>query len=714
MTDNTIAGSSPPEAPPAGARDELTFKFVAHPADPSAPYQAPDLPPHFAPRAELIAIKRLLLARPTSSLAPLTLHGPAGAGKTALAAALAHDAEVLENFPDGVLWASFGEEGDPQHAQAAWGAALGNDLSQLPDTAGRAAALRTLLRDRRFLLVLDDVTDSEQIKALNVGGQNCARLITTDHADDMALAIKSRRYAIHRMLEDEALALLTEWAGVLPDIYLPTVKEIIKRLGNSPLALALVGAQARQGITWLRLLEVLRDDQGIIAALDLNDPRVRDNALGLVVNLVLSRFGGAQLQRTALLGAFAAGTARPFSVEAAAACWELSLEETRAALNTLVESALLQRMPGEQFALHRALREHLRRAAMAGPLEKAAERLRNYYIGLVEQAGSDPALIDRQLGQIMAAFRQTGQADSERGQVFADALLSYFERRGLWANLVSLATTVVDMARTAGDRLREHTYLGDLGYAQTVLGNLDQARTCFERSLELSQQLGDPVGEASSLNNLGAILEREGRYEAAQSYYERSLAIRQTLGVREDIADTLNNIAGALYWQERFDEALSAFQRVLDMYSVLNNRRGQAQTLLNIGAVHESLQNDVEALAAYQQSLAIYTNLDDEAGQAQALNNLGIIYFNQSDADRALSHFKRSLALKERLGDRHGQASTLNNIALLYEKTGARALALEHYERSYDILSSMEDPRAEVVQANMEALRRQSQPPAAS
>src|SRR5687768_4285580 len=211
MSDNAITGNKTHETGPLSSgtgplssgtgplghsREELTFKYIGGPSDKTIPYLAPDLPPHFVPRAELLAIKRLLMARPTSSLAPLTLYGPSGAGKTSLAAALAHDAEVLDSFADGVLWVSLGEDGDVQHAQAVWGEVLGNDLSHLPDSASRSAALRSTLRDKRCLLVIDDVTDVEQIKALNVGGQNCARLITTDITEDMSLVFKSRRYAI--------------------------------------------------------------------------------------------------------------------------------------------------------------------------------------------------------------------------------------------------------------------------------------------------------------------------------------------------------------------------------------------------------------------------------------------------------------------------------------------------------------------------------------
>ncbi len=703
-------GAAIPTSDVAGSEsaESVTFKLVSKPANPDVPYQAPDLPPYFVPRAELLAIKKLLLGRPTTSLAPLTLHGPPGSGKTALAAAVAHDAEVLEAFPDGVLWYSLGEGDDPQHAQSIWGQALGNDLSSLPDTASRAAALRTMLRESRMLLVIDDVTNVEQVKALNVGGPNCVRLITTDKVDEISYAFKTRRYAVTRMREDEALKLLVEWAGILPDIYLPTVKEIIKRLGYSPLALALVGAQARQGITWLRLLEVLRDDQGPISTLDADDPKVREHALGLVINVVLSRFGGAQLQRSALLGAFSAGSGSPFSYQAAAACWQMSPEEARSTLDMLVEASLVQRMPGGYYALHSALRSHLCKTSRPDALREAAKRIREYYIALVEQPDNDEQ-IDRQLGQILAAYGDAIVNDQPAANLFTDTLMSYFERRGLWANLAVLATRAVDLANKDGDVMREHMYLADLGYAHTMLGDLPGARLCFERSLSISQKLGDPAGEAAALNNIGATHEREGHYAEAHSFYQRSLKIREMLGVREDIADALNNVAGVLYWQEQWDEALNTFQRALDMYGMLNDRQGQAQVWLNIGAVYERMGRDDDAEQAYQRSLAIYANMNNQSGEAQALNNLGIIYFNRGDTDRALGHFKRSLALKERLGDRLGEASTLNNIALLYEKTGALSLALEHYERAFQILDAMEDPRTEVVQENIDTLREQIQ-----
>lgn len=671
-------------------------------------FVVPDLPLHFVKRAEQDEARRLLLMqqRQGTSLTPIVLNGVAGSGKTTIATALARDPEIQDAYPHGVLWTTLGEGVDIQIAQANWARMLGRDLSYLPDAASRASALRDVLKSKRYLLVIDGVTDIEQVRMLSVGGASSARLIIADESSEELQALRAHRITVDQMSEAEALELLTKWAGMLSDVYLPTVKEIVRRLGGLPLTISLVGGQARQGITWLRLLEVLRDDQGGIANLNTRSNTVRQNALGLVINLVLSRFGGKQVRRASLLGAFAAGANAPFSIDASAACWNMSYEDARQTLQMLFEAAIIQRLPDDLYVLHPALRDHLREAAINNEFNAAQKRIQSYYISLVDRRLEATKEIDAQIAQIMVCFEQIVEGNPDRASLFADALIDYFEQKGLWASLVRLADRIVQKAHREGNVMLEHNYLNDAGYAYTMLGDYIQAKARFNRSLEVSKALGDPVGEANALNNLGAIAERDGDYATAETYYQTSNAIRERMDDKEQIAETLNNIAGVQYLQSRYFDALSTFERVLDIFETLGERQRQAQTLLNFGAVHEQIGNDNDALNAYQRSLAIYSNIGDDSGRSQALNNIGIVYFNGGDSQRALDYFQRSLILKEKLSDRHGQALTLNNIALLYETKGMLNAALEQYEKAYKLLESLDDPRAKVVGENINTLRK--------
>ena len=673
-----------------------------------APHTPPGIPPYFVARAPLSEVKDVLAARTGAGLAPLMLHGPAGAGKTSLAAALAEDTAVREAYPDGVLWAALGPHADVQAVQAAWGTALGLDLTVLPAAAERAASLRERLRDARALLVLDDVHDAEDLKALNVGGPHCARLITTSD-DEVTYAVKARRWLIDGLADGEALTLLEAWAGMLPGVYVSPVREIAQRLACQPLALAVVGGQARQGITWLRLLEEMENGQGPLAALDLQNPATHHAALGLVLRVALSRLGKQPAERALQLAALQPGLSAPFSADAAAACWQVAADTAETTLRVLADAALVRLLPSDLYAMHPALHDHL--TTFAKPIELAAARTRahQHYIRLAEEAPLASPVITGQMAQLAAAFGATLRAASARASTVAPALtaaplLQQYEALGLWERYAEIAGQLAESAQLAGNRFDEYAMLGDYGYAQGVLGRHTAARETFTRMLSISRELGDPLGEAQALNNLGAIGQREGEPEAALEHYRQGLAIYQALGEPEAAADTLMNIAGVQYEQAAWDEALGSFQRALDVFTALGDRAGQAQTWLDIGAVYERMDREDEAEQAYQRSLAATTNLGDEAGQALALNNLGIIAFNRGQIEQAVANFKRSLALKEQLGDRAGQAATLNNLALLYEKDDKPLLALEHYQRSYDIFSALGDSRSSLVLRNIDAL----------
>ena len=165
-----------------------------------APAQLPlDAAAFIGRQAELDALDRMLVpdGQPDQANARIAvITGTAGVGKTALAVRWAHD--VRERFPDGQLFADMrgyaaGTPTRSADALARFLRALGVPGERVPsDIDDAAAAYRSLLADRRVLIVLDNVADAGQVRPLLPGGPGCAVVVTSRQRLDGLVAHDAR------------------------------------------------------------------------------------------------------------------------------------------------------------------------------------------------------------------------------------------------------------------------------------------------------------------------------------------------------------------------------------------------------------------------------------------------------------------------------------------------------------------------------------------
>ena len=123
---------------------------------------------------------------PGNGTAPaiLAITGTAGVGKTALAVHWAH--QHAGSFPDGQLYADlrgFDPAGPPAGiATVLRGglAAFGVPPARIPaEVDGQIGLYRSMLADKRMLIVLDNARDSDQVRPLVSGTAGCIVLVTS-------------------------------------------------------------------------------------------------------------------------------------------------------------------------------------------------------------------------------------------------------------------------------------------------------------------------------------------------------------------------------------------------------------------------------------------------------------------------------------------------------------------------------------------------------
>jgi NB-ARC domain/Domain of unknown function (DUF4062) len=296
------------------------------------------------------------------------IRGWPGVGKTTLVTTLAHDPEIAAAFPDGLLWASIGEQPDPRAELSAWRRALTRrDVAAPSETLeDLAAQVRGLLADKRMLLILDDVWETAAAAPFSVAGSGCATLVTTRFADvARELAVTADDiYVLGQLGDDEGFELLRRLAPTLAKDYAEKSRSLVRDLEGLPLAILVAGRlledEAARGWGVDDLLDELAQGARLLeeqAPADRFDPVTQ--AIPTVATLLrrsTDRLDAETRERFAYLGAFAPKPAT-FDLDAMRAVWVV--EDAKPTARKLTDRGLLEPIKETgRFQMHALLVMH--------------------------------------------------------------------------------------------------------------------------------------------------------------------------------------------------------------------------------------------------------------------------------------------------------------------------------------------------------------------
>ncbi|MBI4612863.1 MAG: tetratricopeptide repeat protein [Planctomycetes bacterium] len=227
--------------------------------------------------------------------------------------------------------------------------------------------------------------------------------------------------------------------------------------------------------------------------------------------------------------------------------------------------------------------------------------------------------------------------------------------------------------------------LHELANLESQLGRTDEARRLYERSLEMKERIGNVQGAAATLHGLAGLEARAGRTDEARRLYERSLEIDERIGDVQSAAATLHQLGILEADAGRTGEARRLYERSLKIEEQIGEVRGAARTLDQLAFLDADAGRTDEARRLYERSLEMMERIGDVQGAAATMHQLAIIETHAGRSDEARRLFERSLEMKVRIGDARGVAATLHQLAILDAQTGRTDQARRLYERSLEM-----------------------------
>jgi DNA-binding SARP family transcriptional activator len=650
----------------------------------ASPAQLPSALADFTGRSEQVELLTGLLGAEgggPGAVVTAAIAGMAGVGKSTLAISVAH--RLREKFPDGQLYVSLQGGSNPvrpTEVLARFLRDLGVPETAIPaDEAARSARYRTLMADRRVLVVLDDARDTAQLLPLLPGTERCAVLVTSRSTlPDLPAAT---RLMLDVLGPEEARALFSAIIGPGRAVAEPdSTASVLACCAGLPLAVRIVASRlaSRPGWSIAHLAAKLTDERRRLAELTAGDLAIRASFAAGYDPLTTGAPFPARVFR--LLG-LPSGTLH--RTPAIAALAGEPAEETSAALEVLVDAHLIESPAPDVYRLHDLLRSYA--ADLVVTVDAAADRaaalgrMLGWYAGQAVMAAraltpgrqfpvivavpaaaatmTDPGQAldwyEAERENLVAAVRQAASLSMHHiAAQISVAMWTFFLRTPHGQDWLTVGSIGLDAARQLGDDTVLGPSLTLLGQAYTSQGQFGESSRCLAEALAVMRRAGDQEGEAKALNSLAIDLANQERYPEALEHLQAALALYGTLDAPVDVGSTLNNIGHVLVELNRHDEALDCLARALDLRHSIGDLHGIGVTEFSLAECYLDLGRFEDAVPHFQRAdAALRVAARGHIRHADTLWSLGETLAALGRDREAHDAWTAALTLLERLAD---------------------------------------------------------------
>jgi DNA-binding SARP family transcriptional activator/predicted negative regulator of RcsB-dependent stress response len=697
------------------------------------PAQLPANIGDFVGRAEELAAARAALTAPAGASAPvLVISGMPGVGKSAFAVKLAH--EVRTRFPDGQLFIDLHGYSEhmplnPARVLSRILPALGLPSTQVPtDLEDLTNTYRSLVADRRILLVLDNAANAKQVSDLIPAAPGSAVLITSrSQMPSLSALSGARLLSLTPLSSRDAEQLVRSILSVrdtAPEPADTEIGQLVELCGYLPLAMRVAATAYLHNARPLPDFITELEQHDRLAALTIaDDPRATVRAVFDLSYRTLGQDTARLFRRLSLI------PGPDFCHSCAQHVADLSPTQAEQSLGELTAASLIQPGRPRHYRFHDLVRlyAHDRCVTEDDPAElhAALARLHRYYVTTADVAAdalyptwtrlarTHPSVVaaepvptvanaarwmSDEAPSLIATIRYTAQyGPVEIAWYLSESLRAYVVTHGEY-RMEALGAFEIALKAATGSGNRRAMAAMHYAFTSVYLRIRDMQRALPHIRAELGHhlELGLANGEARTRIALGEALATQGYMRDAIDEISEALRIAE----HHDLTDlqllALLNFGILEEWRDQLD---TAKKYVLSAFNLVDARSDSSTK----GAVHAALGTIMirrgEFDAAIEQHLAAlecHRQGGDQHSESEALRGLAHAYSKTGNTSASIANATKALALAEELGDEYDITDSLISLAGIYHELGLTGQARSHAESALRMSEKLDYTKAHV------------------
>ncbi|MGD3113012.1 tetratricopeptide repeat protein [Streptomyces sp. YGL11-2] len=579
------------------------------------------------------------------------------------------------------------------------------------DLEDRSALYRSLVAERRILVVLDNAATAGQIRPLLPGGAGCLVIVTSrSRLPSLIARDGAHRLNLEPFSPHEAIRLVQATtdgyrAADSPD----ELAELTRACAHLPLAVRIAAERAasRPHLSLRDLIDDLHNESMLWEALSSDDGDEADSVRAVFTwSYRVLPTQAARLFR--LLGLH---PGPEFSADAAAALSGQPTKTVKALLDLLVGAHLLEQLTPDRYQYHDLLRVY---AADQAHQEESPEqqcqaihRVLTWYLHTAAAAAAAftnihaPITLETlentvtplafpdhtsalrwhqaEQGNLLAITRTA--AESGHASIawqFPAVLHNLHNHLPAFDDWFAMGDLGLYTARQQGDKAGEALMLATLGTAYRKAGRTQEAMEHLRATVDLCRASDDHQRGLQASNQLGLLHLQQRQLDQALVRFEevRELARHVSAPIWHAVAT--GNLATVYVELDELGKANDFAQEALDTHQALeHDLSNHIQPLLDLSRGHLGLGQPEHALALAQEALALAHEREDSIFQGYILLDVGHAQCANGQHAEALESYQHSAALHRQLRDRAREAQALDAIGETYQE-------LDRFEEAAD------------------------------